>query len=135
MTMLDLGFWGIYAVSIGVSAWSARRLKGFLARNPTIADDACLAQYKALVRAEMYLSLLMIGLLIGGFVAGIALMVQRGLAGLAFVVLANALVFGAGLAHRRLEKRVKGLPAASPDLETEYRRVSDSWVKKALPDF
>jgi uncharacterized membrane protein len=135
MTMLDLGFWGIYASSVAVIAWGGNGVRIFLAQHSGIGNPADLNRYKTLVRRQMYLALLMIALLIAGFSTGIALVAEKRLVGLAYVVLANAGVAGVALAHRNLEKRARNLPTTTPELEAEYRRVSESWVKKALPDF
>jgi hypothetical protein len=134
MTILNLGFWGLYGVSIGVVAWGGTRVRSFLAQHSSICDQADLNRYKALARTQMYLALVMLVLLTAGFLSGIALIAQWRLVGLAYVVLANAAVAGVALVHRKFEKRARSLPT-TPDLEEEYRRVSESWVKKALPDF
>lgn len=135
MTGLDLGFWGIYVVAIGIIAWGGVQVRSFLGQHSSICDQADLDRYKAMVRTQMYLTLLLIGLLIAGLFVGIGLYLQDRLLGMAYFVLANGAVAVTSLFNRNLEKRVRSLPTTSPELENEYRRVSESWVKKPLPDF
>lgn len=132
---LNIAFWGIYLAAVGVSVASAASLQRFAAAHPAIADRATLDEYKALVRRQMYLALGMLGLLAAGIVAGLALIHRQGLPALGAVLAANAVVFLFGMLHRRSERRVRSLPAASQELDAEYQRVSTSWVKKAVPDF
>ena len=133
--VLNIAFWGIYVAAVGVSLASAASLQRFVAAHPAIADRATLDQYKTLVRRQMYLALGMLVLLGAGILAGLALIHRQGLAALGAVLAANVVVFLFGMLHRRSERRVRSLPAGSPELDDEYQRVSTSWVKKAVPDF
>jgi hypothetical protein len=133
--MTEVVFGVVYLICVALSLVSHRQLNQFLARTPEIADEPCLERYKALARVQMYMALAVTLLLVIGLVAGIMLISQHGLGGLAAVVLANVLVFAFGLYHRRVETRVRGLSVRSETLAAEYARVSQSWVKKALPDF
>lgn len=132
---LEILFGVVYGLTAAVSLWSLSQLKRFLAETRTIADEACLARFKALARLEMYLALAVIVLMVAGIVVGIAVISRGGLLGFATVILANLLLLGLGLYHKRVEVRTRSLQAGSEALAAEYRRVSETWTKKALPDF
>ncbi len=131
---MEILFGAMYVLAAAVSLWSLGQLKAFLAATPSIADDPGLGRYKELARVQMYLALAMIVLLGVGFLAGIAIMSRHGLSGVGLVLGANVAVLALALHHKRVEARVRGL-TASDALADEYRRVSETWVKKALPDF
>jgi hypothetical protein len=118
-----------------VSLWSLAQLNRFLAETRNIADGVCLERFKALARLQMYLALGVIVLLTVGIVAGMAVMARHGLPGSIVVILTNMLVLGLGVYHKRVEVRTRSLQAGSEALANEYRRVSETWVKRALPDF
>jgi hypothetical protein len=132
---VEVLFGSIYLLSAGLSVWSAGQLSTFLKRTPGISDNDALERFKSLARIQMYLALVVIVLMIAGILAGIAVIVRHGLAGLVVVLAANMLVFGLGLYHKRFETRTRSLAVSSDSLGRDYRRVCDTWVKKALPDF
>lgn len=133
--ILEILFGALYVLAAGVSLWSLAQLNGFLAKTPDIADDVCLDRFKALARLQMYLALSMIVLLSAGIGAGMAVIARHGVRGFMVVILANMLVLGLGLYHKTVEVRTRTLHAGSEALAEEYRRVSETWLKKALPDF
>jgi hypothetical protein len=128
-------FGGIYLLMAAVYLISLGQLRGFLAETRAIGDTRSLERYKDLVRRQMHLALVVIAVLLTGLALGLAMILRHGVTGLVVVLLANALVLVMGLYHKQMETRVRGLPAPSPELEEEYRRVSKTWLKKALPDF
>ena len=83
----------------------------------------------------MYLALLGLALLPLVVILSAVLVWMHGPTGLAAVLGASAVFLGLALYVKRVENRVRGLQAATPALEDEYRRVCNSWVHKALPDF
>lgn len=70
-----------------------------------------------------------------GFICGIVLIIACGLKGLAAAFRANLVLLVSGKLAKRVELRVCSLPAASDELAAEVAHVSETWVKKALPDF
>lgn len=132
---LEVLFGAVYGLTAAVSLWSLSQLKRFLGETRTIADEVSLGRFKALARLQMYLALAVIVLMVAGIVVGIAVISRGGLLGFATVILANLLLLGLGLYHKRVEVRTRSLQAGSEALATEYRRVSETWLKKALPDF
>ena len=125
----------IYVVGAGVSLWSRGTLSRFLAATHAIEDTTTMERFKALARTQMHLALVMAGLLTSGMVVGLVLVAKYGLTGLLVVILTNLAIVGLGMAHKKVETRVRALPTASEELATELRRVSETWEKKALPDF
>ena len=133
--VLEILFGVVYAAAALLSLWSMGRLKGFLAATRSIADRASLGRFKQLARLQMHLALAMIGLMGVGLITGMMLIPRHGLPGLGLVLAANVVVLGLGLYHKKVEVQARTLPTASPELAEEYGRVSETWVKKALPDF
>jgi len=133
--LLEMLLGVVYVLCATVSLWSLGQLKGFLAATSAISDRSSLARYKALARLQMYLALAMIVLMGAGLIVGIMVIRRHGLPGLALVIAANLVVLGLGLYHKKVEGTVRGLPVGSDALAEEYRQVSETWVKKALPDF
>lgn len=128
-------FAAIYGIAAALALWSRAQLLRFLADTPEIADNLCLDRYKALVRVQMYLALAMIVLLVAGMVVAAFVIKRNGVLGFAVAILANVLVLGLGLRHRTFEVKARTLHARSQDLAGEYRRVSDTWLNRPLPDF
>jgi len=125
----------IYVIAVVVSLSSRASLGRFLDENRVIGDSRAMERFKAMARTQMYLALAMMALLTVGLVVGLVLVVRYGAVGLLPVLLANAVVFGLGLVHKKVETRVKSLPAGSDELAHEMQRVSEAWQKKPLPDF
>ena len=125
----------IYVVAAGLLLWSRGTLNSFVEETRRIRDSSAMERFKALARTQMHLALLMAGLLTSGMVVGFVLVSRYGLAGLGVVVLTNLVVVGLAVLNKKVEARVRNLPTASDDLARELQRVSESWEKKALPDF
>jgi len=87
---------------------------------------------------EMYLAVAMIVLLVAGLVAGLVtgmiIILRHGMVGFLVVRLVNVVVLGLGLFHKGAEDKARSLRTTG-SLEAEYRRISHTWNKKALPDF
>lgn len=132
---LEVVFGSIYVVSGALSMWSMGRLNRFLATTQSIADEACLERLKSLARMQMFLALAALALLIPGMIIGMVLVVKHGVLGLAAVIGVNVVILGIGRYHKTVEVKARSLPASSEALGEEYRRVCETWVKKALPDF
>jgi membrane protein required for beta-lactamase induction len=132
---LEFLFGAIYAFAAAVMLWSLTQLNRFLAETRDIGDEGCLERFKALARVQMYLALVGAVFLTAGMLAGIAVIARHGLLGLLVVILTNMLILGLGMYHKKVEARTRSLQAASDALAKEYRRISGTWVKKALPDF
>ena len=134
MTSLWLAYGLAYAILL--VAWLAAllQLRQFLGAVLAIGDQAALRSYKALVRTQMYLALVGIVCLLGGLLLGMMLIYAWGTKGLAVVLITNVLVVFPGLYLKKVEERARGLSAV-PELADEYRRVSEAWLQKPLPDF
>jgi hypothetical protein len=124
-----------YALAAVVLLGSMVALNGFLGSTREIRDQASLNRFKSLARVQMYLALLVVVLMGTGLLAGLKLTSERGMSGLGVVILANLVTLGLGVYHKKIEARVRGLPSSPDAVAEEYRRVSETWVKKALPDF
>jgi hypothetical protein len=133
--MIELLCGTVYLVLAAVFLASLVQLRRFLATTATIADRAALDRFRALARIQMYLALVVMVLGALGVAVSVFLVQRHGLAGLAVVLVINALVFLFGLYHKTVEARARSLEVAAEPLESEYRRIADTWVRKPLPDF
>jgi hypothetical protein len=124
----------IYVVAIPLSLWAGRQTRRFLREHTSIADTATLERFKAMARQNMKLALLQILLLGAGVVLGIVLLFREGLLALIPIVITNVLLTALAKYLGPFEKAARSLPA-TPELREQYRRVSTSWVSRALPDF
>lgn len=132
---LEIAFAAIYVIAVAVSLWSRAQVHAFLAETRSISSSADLERFKELARRQMYLALSMIVLLVAGMIVGLVLVKRYGLTALFAVILVNGVVFGLGMLHKKGEERARNLPTGSETLATEYRRVGETWVQKATPDF
>lgn len=128
-------FFFIYVTWAVVSGWAWREVRRFVDLTPSIADEECLDRFKRMVRMQMYLALWVIVWLGLGLLAGIGIIATHGLPGLLLVLVVNGGVIAVSLFYRRAELRARSIPAATDALGAEYRRVSEAWVKKPLPNF
>ena len=126
---------GLYVWAIIGSVWTTRQVSKFLANHAQISNSVDLDEFKGLAKRHMYLALVLLVGLIAGLFIGVVLIWRHGLVALAGVLLANGVLFAMGRLGSRKEEQVRSLPAGSPELAAEYQRISESWVKKALPDF
>lgn len=133
--ILETAFAGVYVVAAVIYAISLRRLNRFVEGTTGIASSADLERYKDLARGQMHLALAILGILIAGLLLGLLLIREHGFGAFLLVLLANAFVFGMGMLHKKVEERARGLRVSSAELRQEYEQVSETWVKKALPDF
>ena len=133
--ILELIFGAIYLIQLAVLAFGFGEVRRFVGSTPAIANDASLARYKALVRTQMYLALVVICLMVPGFVTTAMLVLRYGLRGLVVVLVVNALIMAAGNRLKAWEARARSLPVTDDTLVPEYTRVSTVWIKKPLPDF
>jgi hypothetical protein len=132
---LEIIYAVIYGLAIALSSWAIVDVKSFLRSTPGIADARSLERFKAIARINMYLALFQIVLLTAGLITGIVLIVRYGSLGMVAVLLTNGMVFAMGKHLGSLEKAARALPSASEELGQQHRRISETWVSKALPDF
>lgn len=133
--MIEFLYALVYLWAIGVAIWAGSRVKGFLATTPSIADRSSLERYKDLARSNMYVALIQIAVLLVGLVLGLILMFRYGLVGFLVVLATNAILLVVSKQNMGSEKQARALSAASEELAREHRRISETWVKKPLPDF
>jgi hypothetical protein len=128
---------GLLLATAGLSLLAAWDLNRFLQRTPAIDAPQDLHDFRRLVARQMYGALTMIvpavaaGLVMGyGVVQDLVTWQEITAVGLFAVVF---LLLGVWL--KKLEARVKAVPAADPELRAERDRVAQVWVKKMFPDW
>jgi hypothetical protein len=135
MKSVAIAYAVIYGLAILLAAWGGGEVRRFLRQTPRIADPAALERFKSMARRNMRFALGQIVLLLTGILVGMILILVQGLTALLPVLLTNGVLVAAGKSLSRFEKRARSLPAATPALAEEHRRVSESWVRRLLPDF
>jgi len=125
----------LYIWVIGFSFWAARNLQVFLNHNARISSRQSLDEYRALARKNMYAAVIMIFVLLGTLLLGLAIIFRFGFRGLLVMLAGNALTFLLGRYVGKYEKRVKTLPADSEELAAQQRRITEAWGKRLLPNF
>ncbi len=128
-------FLGSYALVITLNFIQMFILRQFLGGTPSISSENDLERFKRVARLGMYLAICSIPLFALGFLAGLYLIAKFGALGLLAVVAVNAAVFILGKIGKSLEEKARGLDASPGEIQDSYRKVCESWVKKALPDF
>ncbi len=129
-----LGYIAINVAFMGVLLWSRAVLAGFLRGHEAIESAATLDEFKGIVRRNMYAAL---GSAVFGVVSliwAVLLIREYGAIGLVVVLALSAPLLLLSLSTNKLERRSRSL-ACDPVLQEEYARVSEVWIKKALPDF
>jgi hypothetical protein len=125
---------GLCLLSIAVSFYVKRKLNFFLERNTAIANDKSLEEYKKLVRINMYGALAQILLIFGALGSFIAHIINQGFREVFSLFL---LGFAVSFINEigKLEEQVRTLNCATTELESQYKKISHIWKKKALPNF
>jgi hypothetical protein len=122
-------------VLAALSIWAQRELRQFLSAHRDMNDSSAFEDFKGLARRNMYGALVYAGLGLASLLVGIAIVVRHGLPGLGLVLASNVALLLMGQVTKKLEVAVRNLPCAHAPLAEEYRRVSETWVRKPLPNF
>ena len=133
--MLIQVFAALYLWAIVMTALVTVKAKSFLRTHPIIENGVDIEDFKRLARVNMYLALIQLAVLGVGIIVSILIIWQYGLFGLVLVLATNSVLIAVGKVGTRVEKAVRSLESATPELAEEHRHVSEVWVKKALPDF
>lgn len=131
---LSLIFITIYIAVYVNSIISANSNKKFLKRNHSIKDSRSMNEFKALVRVQMYQTLLQIALLGSGFLLGLYGL-RKGEIGILLVLFVNGIVFFISKEIKSVDEACRNLKVEDKAFDEEYRKICETWVKKALPDF
>jgi hypothetical protein len=133
--MIPTAFVIVYLAILGLSSYVFLQTGRFVKAHPTIDSETTLERFKDLARINMRLALVLLPLYGIGILLSMVLAFRHGLVGLLAVLGANGLLGMLGVLGMGVEKKARSLPASSEALRQEHQRVSESWVKKALPDF
>jgi ABC-type multidrug transport system fused ATPase/permease subunit len=109
-------------------------VKQFLDAHPYIRRDGDFENFKRLVRFQMYVALVYIGLAVVGIAMSMYLSWAFGFFGLFVVVLVSVPHYVLGKQMKKLEQKSRELECAV-QFADEYQRIGTVWRKKALPDF
>ena len=131
---LEILYGLIYVATAFVCVWSLPMLRRFLAETPAIVDEGSLEKFKTLARVEMYATVVLFLIVVPAVGIVMILSVHRGLPALPVIIVTNAALWVLGRQYGKVEEQTRTL-VVTDALAQEYSRVSESWVKKVLPDF
>ncbi|MBE9119088.1 hypothetical protein IQ249_24840 [Lusitaniella coriacea LEGE 07157] len=134
MLILPLLFVGLCIAIVILCHRSESLLKDFLKRNPAIVNEQSLDEYKVMVRANMHLALITIGIIIAAVAIVTIWVFLQGISG-ALVLPLLGLSFGFSNKVDSLEQKARSLDCATDDLERRHREISRIWRKNAFPNF
>ena len=123
---------GIVNMQVGTGA-----VKKFLSATPAITSGHEHEHFKAMVRQQMYQSLLQILILGSMGITGIYGIISGKLSFLEFVffLLLNGAIFFFGRYTKKIEGQARNFKIADETLAGAYASVCESWIKKPFPDF
>jgi multidrug efflux pump subunit AcrB len=127
-----LSFGGLYFIVLNQTK---NRLNLFLNNYVEISDRQALNAYKALARYCMYHALVGIGAMLGVFLLSVFLVMTPGSRVFPFGFSLMIWMGVSGKNSSNLEKKTQSLPCANRQFESQYQRITETWKKKALPDF
>jgi hypothetical protein len=125
-------------LNLGLAAltlWGGFEVKRFLNSHTTIDGPTALQAFKTLARRNMIVALIYLALGIPSILLAVYLVAQLQMVGLATAL---AVYVPSFLMNRRLlvlERQARSLECASDELKELHEKISQTWVKKALPDF
>lgn len=119
----------------GVLLWGRVQLRRFLRAHGAISDHAALAGFMQVARVNMLCSLAFLVFGVCLLVWGVFLATQRGMTGLAVVIACSLPPIVLALGTKKMENRARSLECNDPVLRKEYQRISEIWVKRAVPYF
>lgn len=116
-------------------AWGHFELNAFLKGHAEIQDENDLDDFKRMARKNMYGAICFLALAIPTFLLGIYFIVQTGWLSLVLVLAIHASFHFPSKKLQSLEAAARNLPCADDVLLSSYRKIGETWMKKALPDF
>ncbi|MCF4970398.1 hypothetical protein CV014_26465 [Nostoc sp. CMAA1605] len=125
---------GLCLLSIALSFYAKNQLERFLQTNTAITNETSLEDYKNLARIAMYIVLTQMLLLFCAFGSCVFSIFQQGFRGAFSLFLLGFAVAFAGQVGD-LEEKSRNLTCANEELENQYKQITHTWRKKALPDF
>lgn len=130
-------FWGYILLNIcllGVLFWARVTLIRFLKTHTAIDSPAALAAFKTMARWNMYGALAFLACGAATWIWGFFLIMKYGLSGFVTALVFSVLLLVLSLFLKKVEERSRNLRCL-PELQEDYKRVSQTWLKKVFPDF
>jgi hypothetical protein len=122
-------------VLAAILLWGRYEARRFLSAYSTIDSDSALEAFKILARRNMVVALIYLPIGLTSFLWSVYLVAKSYLIGLTVVLTVQISLFLLGRSLKKLEVRARCLESNDAAFKQEHQRVSESWVKKALPDF
>ncbi len=125
------------AVAVVNSLIFGSKLKRFAHRIRMFSDHDDIVHFQRVVAQQMYAALAQVVLLAVPAVLFV-LGVFRGFLGvgdLVFVIVPSLVVLALGIAMKKVEHRVRRIPARDDDLARQRDAVVSTWMRKPFPDW
>lgn len=129
--------WGYIVLNLCLLAvlfWARRALILFIKKYPSIDNPSALEAFKNMVRWNMYGALAFLACGAVTWIWGYFIIMQYKITGFLTALAISLLLLIMSLFMKRIEERSRNLKC-HPQLEEEYKRISQTWLKKAFPDF
>lgn len=112
-------------------------LQALLRDLPGLASTADLERFKRVVAGQMYAALVQLVLLAVPPILYAVGLVRGVLVGgdIVYILIPSAVVILVAQTFKKLETRVKNIPAADAELARQRDAVVHTWLKKPLPDW
>ena len=115
--------------------WGRHEATTFLASHSVINSVPAMEAFKRLARRNMIGALIFIPLGLVSIVWSVYLGFRLGLVGVAVVLAVQIPLFALGRNLKKYETRARSMGSSDATLAEEHQRISETWVKKAVPDF
>jgi DMSO reductase anchor subunit len=132
--LLSIIFVGLCVTSVAISYKAENYLRKFLSNNAKINNEKSIEEYKNLVRKSMHLTLAQILTLCLSLCIVFALFFIKFKYGIssAFIFCVTSRFLGK---IAKLEEEARSLNCENEYFKQAYQQISNTWKKKALPDF
>ena len=112
-------------------------LKAFLRDVSGLASTADVERFKRVVAGQMYAALVQIGILaVPPILYAVGLATGVLVPGdIVYILIPSAVIILVAQAFKKLESRVKAIPAADEELVSQRDAIVRTWMKKPLPDW
>jgi hypothetical protein len=125
------------ALGILNAVWFGSELARFAREVLRLESSADVERFKEVVARQMYAALVQIVILAAPPILFFVGIVRRELfpADVLAIIVPAGVVIAVAALYKKVEQRVRAIPAADPELERQRDAVIHTWLKKPLPDW
>lgn len=115
--------------------WGRADIKRFLTTHAAVDDAMALDAFKSMARRNMIGALIYLPLGIVALMWSFYIVWNLLFVGVVLVLSVHVPIYFLSINLRRLEHHARSLDCGSVDLKEQHQRISETWIKKVLPDF